>query len=116
MYMTNESGLTSPAVVNDVVFVATDKAALYALDAATGLCLWSAPGLPSGGGNFSLGPALYGNYVVNGAGKKVYIYKLPPAFIRIPWDRYILVERFPWPPEPDPRFGELINELRNRIR
>jgi len=117
MYTTDESGLTSPAVVNDVVFVATDKAALYALDAATGLCLWSAPGLPTSGFIFSLGPAIYGNYVVNGAGQKVYIYKLPPAYVRIPWDRYILIERFPpWPPEPDPRLTEVINEIRNRFR
>jgi outer membrane protein assembly factor BamB len=114
MYTSDETGLSSPAVVNDVVFVSTSKSALYALDAATGLCLWSAPGLP--GGQFSLGPAVYGNYVVNGAGKTVYIYKLPKAFVRIPWDRFIYVERFPWPPEPDPRLTELINVLRNRLR
>lgn len=117
MYMTNQSGLTSPATVNDVVFVATDKAALYALDAATGLCLWSAPGLPSSA--FSLGPAIYGNFVVNGAGKKVYIYKLPSAVLRFPWERYVEIERWPrwpWPPEPDPRFLELINVLREKVR
>jgi hypothetical protein len=104
-------------VVNDAVPVATDKAALYALDAATGLCLWSAPGLPTAGSNFSLGPAIYGNYVVNGTGKKVYIYRLIPAYVRFPWDRYILVELFPpRPPEPDPRITELINEIRTRFR
>lgn len=120
MYMTDESGLTSPATVNDVVFVATDKAGLYALDAPTGLCLWSAPGLTTSGSPFSLGPAIYGNYVVNGVGKKVYIYKLPLAVIRIPWDLVLEVERvprWPWPPPgPDPRFLELVNELRNRLR
>lgn len=118
MYTTGESGLTSPATVNDVVFVATDRAGLYALDAATGLCLWSAPGLPTTNYPFSLGPAIYGNFVVNGVGKKVYIYKLPLAIVRIPWERYTEVERFPWPPvppEPDPRFLELINALRTRV-
>lgn len=77
LYTSFEVGLSSPAVVNDVVFMSTNKTALYALDAATGLCLWSASGLP-----FSwpaLGPAIYGNYVVMGAENNVYIYKLPFA-------------------------------------
>ena len=117
MYMTNEAGLGSPATVNDVVFVSTHKTALYALDAATGLCLWSATGLPAGGWPiFALGPAIYGNYVVNGIANKVYIYKLPCSIIHIPWDRYVAVERFPWPPEPDPRLTELVNVIRNRLR
>lgn len=119
LYATNASGLTSPATVNDVVFVATDRAALYALDAATGLCLWSAPGLPGTGGLYALGPAIYGNYVVNGVGKKVYIYKLPRAVIRLPWEHYREIERFPWPPippEPDPRLLELVHLLRERVR
>jgi outer membrane protein assembly factor BamB len=60
----NESGISSPAVVNDVVFVSTSKPGLYALDAASGLCLWAAPGLS--GANYAFGPAIYGNYVVNG--------------------------------------------------
>jgi outer membrane protein assembly factor BamB len=75
LYTSFEVGLGSPAVVDDVVFMSTNKTALYALDAATGLCLWSAPDLP-----FSwpaLGPAIYGNYVVMGAERNVYIYKLP---------------------------------------
>jgi len=77
MYTSNESGLSSPAVVNDIVFVSTHKTALYAFDANTGLCLWSAPGMPSGGSpNYALGPAIYGNYVVIGAKNSVYIYKL----------------------------------------
>jgi outer membrane protein assembly factor BamB len=117
MYSSDEAGLSSPAVVNDVVFVSTHKCALYALDAATGLCLWSAPGQPSGGWPvYALGPAIYGNYVVHGADQTVFIYKLPPAIVRIPWDKYIYVERFPWPPEPDPRLGELINQLRGLVR
>lgn len=78
MYTTpSEAGLSSPAVVNDVVFVSTTKPALYALCAVTGLCLWPAPGL---GGPVSdtniLGPAIYGNYVVIGSGSKLMIYSL----------------------------------------
>lgn len=72
MYQTDEAGCSSPAVVNDVVFVSTNLSALYALDANTGLSLWSAPGLP--GGQFVLGPAIYGNYVVVGAAGTVFIY------------------------------------------
>jgi outer membrane protein assembly factor BamB len=72
MYQTSEAGSSSPAVVNDVVFVATSLSALYALDAHTGLSLWSAPGLP--GGQFILGPAIYGNHVVVGAAGTVFIY------------------------------------------
>jgi outer membrane protein assembly factor BamB len=78
MYTTaGEVGLSSPAVVNDVVFVSTAKPALYALDVATGLCLWLAPGL-SGmpPGTYILGPAIYSNYAVIGAGNSVYIYSL----------------------------------------
>jgi outer membrane protein assembly factor BamB len=118
MYSSPEAGLSSPATVNDVVFVSTSKTALYALDAATGLCLWSAPGQPAGGWPvYALGPAIYGNFVVHGAGQKVFIYKLPSAVLRIPWDRYILVERFPrLPPEPDPRLTEILNVLKARFR
>jgi outer membrane protein assembly factor BamB len=104
MYLTTEVGLSSPAVVNDVVFVSTDKPALYALDANSGICLWSAPGLPASR-NYVLGPAVYGNYVVVGAGSTVYIYTLASR-LRFPWRRYELVvpwwERFPWPPPPPP--------------
>lgn len=113
MYTTLEVGLSSPAVCNDVVFVSTNKSGLYALDAATGLCLWSAPGLPAG--QFALGPAVYGNYVVMGAGNTVYIYKLGPR-----WRDFIfLYERWMWwrwwpdpppfgsrpGPDPGPEFG-----------
>ncbi len=51
----NEAGLGSPAVVNDVVLVPPSKPGLYALDADTGLCLWSATGLS---GTYVLGPAV----------------------------------------------------------
>jgi outer membrane protein assembly factor BamB len=75
MYTTaGEAALSSPAVVNDVVFVSTTKPGLYALDAATGLCLWPAPGITSG--MYVLGPAIYGNYVIIGSGTNVYIYSL----------------------------------------
>ena len=68
MYSSREVGLSSPAVVNDVVFVSTSgggTAGLYALSINDGHCLWSAGGLPAGG--FSLGPAIFGNFVVVGA-------------------------------------------------
>lgn len=74
LYTSSEVGLSSPAVVNDVVFVSTNKAALYALDASTGLCLWPAPGLPVG--NQALGPAVYGNYVILGCGSNLFRYTL----------------------------------------
>ena len=74
MYTTpQEVGLSSPAVVNDVVFVSTTKPGLYAFDAATGLCLWSAGGLIPG---YPLGPAIYGDYVVVGSGNTLNIYSL----------------------------------------
>jgi outer membrane protein assembly factor BamB len=79
MYTTQgEAGLSSPAVVNDIVFISTSKPALYALDAATGLSLWTAPGLGAPTPDtFILGPAIYGNYVVIGSQTgNVYIYSL----------------------------------------
>jgi outer membrane protein assembly factor BamB len=82
LYTSSEAGLSSPAVVNDVVFVSTHKIGFYALDANTGLCLWAAPSLPSGGWPYyCLGPAIYGNYVVIGAREDIRIYKLPGPFI-----------------------------------
>jgi len=72
MYTTSEAGCSSPAVTNDVVFVSTNKSALYAMDVNCGLPLWTAPGLPAG--QFVLGPAISGNYVVVGAGGTVFIY------------------------------------------
>ena len=99
IYSSFESGLSSPAVVNDVVFVSTDKTAMYAFDAQTGVCLWPAPDLPTG--QFSLGPAIYGDYVVVGAGPNVYIYKLPgPRLVFetpievVPW--WELIDPRPW--------------------
>src|SRR5262245_35460903 len=104
MYASQEVGLSSPAVVADVVFVATspppfgsDRANLYALSVQDGHCLWSAGGLAVD--SFSLGPAVYRNYVVVGAGNRVYIYRLGPN-----WLFPLLREEIdlgpwgPWPP------------------
>jgi len=104
MYSTLEVALSAPAVVHDVVFVSTDKAGLYALDADTGLCLWAATGLPTGPQVFVLGPAIYGDRVVIGAGSNLYIYSLNwrrpwwPPVIEEPWLRW----PWPWPPRPWP--------------
>ncbi|HEX2058628.1 MAG TPA: PQQ-binding-like beta-propeller repeat protein [Actinomycetota bacterium] len=108
MYLTNDAGLSSPAVVNDVVFVSTDKTALYALDAATGVCLWSAPGQPVGGWPYyALGPAISGNYVVHGAGTDLFIYSFAWRLPRVPEYREIvpwwrLLGPWPGPPDPEP--------------
>ena len=102
-----EAGLSSPAVVNDVVFVSTSIRRFYALDAATGLCLWQAPGIVGGPLSWDtciMGPAVSGNWVVIGSEDTVYIYTLRPAWpwpwpwpwpLPWPWPR-------PWPPPPPP--------------
>lgn len=76
-----EVALSSPAVVNDVVFVTTNAAALYAFNVANGTMLWQANdlGTPSRGSQafdiINIGPAVYGNAVVIGTGAgKVHIY------------------------------------------
>lgn len=77
MYTTaGEAGLSSPAIVNDVVFISTTKSRLYALCAATGLCLWASPSI--GAGSFyMMGPAIYGRYVVAGSSNgRLYIYSI----------------------------------------
>jgi outer membrane protein assembly factor BamB len=109
LYQTGEVGLSSPAVVNDVVFVSTDKAAMYAFDVDDGQCLWQATDLPNTGSmTFALGPAIYGNYVALGAGADVYVYRLG---WRLPWPwpgpriEIPPIIRYPWPwppPPPDP--------------
>jgi outer membrane protein assembly factor BamB len=85
-----ESGLSSPAVVNDVVFCSTSLVAVYAFDAGSGKMLWQdrlgeQTGGMNGGYGYCLGPAVSGNYVVAGAlvfGKKgggvLRIYTLKP--------------------------------------
>ncbi|HEV7402237.1 MAG TPA: PQQ-binding-like beta-propeller repeat protein [Chthoniobacteraceae bacterium] len=82
-----ESGLSIPAVVNDVVFMATSHISLYAFNAADGSLLWQdrlgaeTGGLNSGYG-YCLGAAIWGDYVVAGAlitgrdGGVLKIYKL----------------------------------------
>jgi outer membrane protein assembly factor BamB len=85
-----ESGISVPAVVNDVVFMATTLVALYAFSATDGTLLWSdaenfgpQTGGMSGGYGYCMGPAIAGNYVVAGAlvqggtGGVLNIYSLP---------------------------------------
>jgi outer membrane protein assembly factor BamB len=94
MYCTpGEAGLSSPAVVNDVVFCSTSKVALYAFDAYSGELLWQdqlgeQTGGFNGGYGYCLGPAIAGDYVVAGAlvfgrrGGVLRIYGLRPAEAR----------------------------------
>ena len=91
MYTTPaESGLSVPAVVNDVVFMGTSAVSLYAFNANDGTPLWSDPlGMQTDGQNggygYCLGAAISGNYVVAGAlilgrdGGVLKIYGFPPA-------------------------------------
>ncbi|MBL8238104.1 MAG: PQQ-binding-like beta-propeller repeat protein [Bryobacterales bacterium] len=83
-----ESGLGSPAAVNDVVFCATSRISLYAFRVSDGTLLWSDDlGMQTdgynGGYGYCLGPAIWGNYVVAGAlvfgrdGGVLKIYGLP---------------------------------------
>jgi outer membrane protein assembly factor BamB len=65
-----ETGYSSPAIVNDVVMMSTSQLGLYAFDAATGLCLWSAEPASAPGTtrrtSFMRGPVVYGDSVVIG--------------------------------------------------
>lgn len=87
--MAAESGISVPAVVNDVVFMSTTRVALYAFNAKDGSILWSdvvnfggQTGGMNGGYGYCMGPAVAGNYVVAGAlvqggnGGVLNIYKL----------------------------------------
>src|SRR5687768_18363155 len=63
--MAGESGISVPAVVNDVVFMSTTRVALYAFNAADGTLLWSdvenfgaQTGGMSGGYGYCMGPAI----------------------------------------------------------
>jgi outer membrane protein assembly factor BamB len=73
MYSTaGESGLSSPAVVNDVVFCTTSKIAIYGFNVRDGSFLWYDDlGMQTdgynGGYGYCLGPAIWRNYVVAGA-------------------------------------------------
>jgi outer membrane protein assembly factor BamB len=88
MYTTAETGLGSAAVVNDVVFACTGlgfggaPASIYAFDAETGLPLW---GDHAPVNDYCLGAAIYGNYVVIGAGATVRRYHLPVIWFPWPW-------------------------------
>ena len=67
-----ECGLSSPAVVNDVVFCTTSKIAIYAFDVSNGKLLWSDDlGMQTdgynGGYGYCLGAAIWKDYVVAGA-------------------------------------------------
>lgn len=88
--MAGESGISVPAVVNDVVFMSTTRVALYAFAASDGTLLWSdvenfgaQTGGMNGGYGYCMGPAIAGNYVVAGAlvqggnGGVLNIYQLP---------------------------------------
>ncbi|WP_338847141.1 PQQ-binding-like beta-propeller repeat protein [Massilia sp. W12] len=73
MYTTpGEAALSSPLVLNDLVFCSTSKVALYAFDAYSGKMLWQdqlgeQTGGMNGGYGYCLGPAAAGDYVVAGA-------------------------------------------------
>jgi len=88
--MAGESGISVPAVVNDVVFMSTTRVALYAFSVTDGKLLWSdvanfgaQTGGMSGGYGYCMGPAITGKYVVAGAlvqggnGGVLNIYALP---------------------------------------
>lgn len=67
-----EAGLSSPAVVNDVVFCTTSKISIYAFDVRDGRLLWQDDlGMQTdgynGGYGYCLGPAVWKDYVVAGA-------------------------------------------------
>jgi outer membrane protein assembly factor BamB len=67
-----ECGLSSPAVVNDVVFCTTSKVSIYAFKVSDGTLLWwddlgmQTDGF-NGGYGYCLGPAIWKDYVVAGA-------------------------------------------------
>jgi predicted metalloprotease len=69
MYTTpGEAGFASPVVVNDVVLMSTSRPAIYAFDAESGLPLWTGAGFGAPIANsFTLGPAVYGDFVVVGS-------------------------------------------------
>jgi outer membrane protein assembly factor BamB len=67
----NESGLSSPAVANDVVFMATTWVSIYAFSVSDGALLFEdrlgqETGGLNGGYGYCMGPAVCGDYVVAG--------------------------------------------------
>jgi outer membrane protein assembly factor BamB len=69
-----ERALSSPAVVDDLVFVTTNLPALYAFETITGAKLWQAGDLTNGGAEI-LGPAVSGDFVVIGYQSSIHIYQ-----------------------------------------
>ncbi|MEY2928407.1 MAG: hypothetical protein RL367_2884 [Pseudomonadota bacterium] len=67
----NESGLSSPAVVNDIVFMSTTWVSIYGFSTVDGRLLFEdllgrETGALNGGYGYCMGPAIAGNYVVAG--------------------------------------------------
>jgi hypothetical protein len=109
LYLSSEAALSSPAVVNDVVFVSTNRTALYAIDIQDGHCLWAAPGLPED--RYALGQAIYGDYVVMGTGEHVYIYVLGPRWAQTQAERFVTVPPASSTCEPPPWEGPDLRRL-----
>lgn len=116
MYQTpGEAGLSSPAVVNDLVFVSTTKVAIYAFETRTGKLVWQdqmgeQTGGYQGGYGYCLGPAISGDFVVAGglvfgSGGVLRIYSLPPV-----------PAQAPPPPEPNPSFEKDILPIFRQFR
>ena len=67
----NESGISVPAIVNDLVFMSTTNVSLYAFQVSDGTVLWTdrlgqeTTGM-NGGYGYCMGPAICGDYVVAG--------------------------------------------------
>ncbi len=67
MYTTpGEAGMSSPATVNDVVVMGTTASGLYLYDAGNGLHLRTLRPPASPGAAGTMGPAVYGSYIVAG--------------------------------------------------
>jgi outer membrane protein assembly factor BamB len=98
MYTTSETGLGSAAVVNDVVFACSGlgfggaPASIYAFDVNTGNPLWQDH---SPMNDYCLGAAIYGNYVVIGAGTTVRRYLLRVIRFPWPWPIYVPIPQIP---------------------
>lgn len=67
----NESGISVPAIVNDLVFMTTTNVSIYAFQVGDGTVLWTdrlgaeTTGM-NGGYGYCMGPAIYGDFVVAG--------------------------------------------------
>ena len=119
-----EEALSASAVVNDLVFVATNRPALYAFDVATGVRKWSASDLntpPLGSGVrdvVNIGAAVSGDYVVLGTGEGVlHIYWLLPLwYFHIPPNIWTIPQPISLPdPAPREQIVELIATLARQV-